>query len=42
MNTRIDYCGVMTLLRALLSIGTFTRQEIEKTLGVLLRKAEQT
>lgn len=30
MNTRIDYCGVITLLRVLLSSGTFTRQEIEK------------
>ena len=30
MNTRIDYCGVITLLRILLSSGTFTRQEIEK------------
>lgn len=29
MNTRIDYCGVITLLRTLLSSGTFTRQEIE-------------
>ena len=30
MNTRIDYCGVITLLRFLLSSGTFSRQEIEK------------
>ena len=30
MNTRIDYCGVILLLRNLLSSGAFSRQEIEK------------
>ena len=30
MNTRIDYCGVIILLRNLLSSGAFSRQEIEK------------
>ena len=30
MNTRIDYCGVIVLLRALFSSGAFTRQEVEK------------
>ena len=30
MNTRIDYCGMIVLLRTLLSSGTFSRQEIEK------------
>ena len=30
MNTRIDYCGVITLLRTLLSSGAFSRQEIER------------
>ncbi len=30
MNTRIDYCGVITLLRTLLSSEAFSRQEIEK------------
>lgn len=29
MNTRIDYCGVIVLLRTLLASGAFTRQEIE-------------
>lgn len=30
MNTRIDYCGMIVLLRALLSSGAFSRQEVEK------------
>lgn len=30
MNTRIDYCGVIILLRNLLSSGAFSRQKIEK------------
>ena len=30
MNTRIDYCGVILLLRNLLSSGAFSRQEIER------------
>jgi len=30
MNTRIDCCGMIVLLRALLSSGAFSHQEIEK------------
>ena len=30
MNTRIDYCGVIVLLRGLMEQGLFTRNEAEK------------
>ena len=30
MDKRIDYCGVIVLLRKLLACGTFTSQEAEK------------
>ena len=30
MNTRIDYCGVIVLLRGLMEQGLFTRNEVEK------------
>lgn len=30
MSTRIDYCGVIVLLRSLMDQGVFTRTEAEK------------
>lgn len=30
MDKRIDYCGVVVLIRRLLACGIFTRQEAEK------------
>ncbi len=30
MNTRIDYCGVIVLLRSLMEQGLFKRNEVEK------------
>ena len=39
MNTRIDYCGVIVLLRGLIDQGILTRNEAEK---VAHRIASQT